>query len=107
MKHYDIEFSAINIFFGVIVSFALGDISYRTIENTLRKRVKLQFNIVLFSSTLALCLFVMFTKGVSFRFSDTLKQVVEYRMTTLPRGLIFASSIQIKIIQHSQNVRIK
>lgn len=84
MKHYDIEFSAINIFFGVIVSFALGDISYRTIENTLRKRVKLQFNIVLFSSTLALCLFVMFTKGVSFRFSDTLKQVVEYRMDNSP-----------------------
>ncbi|ECJ3935500.1 acyltransferase [Salmonella enterica subsp. salamae] len=84
MKHYDIEFNAINIFLGIIVSFALGDISYRTIENTLRKRVKLQFNIVLFSSTLALCLFVMFTKGVSFRFSDTLKQVVEYRMDNSP-----------------------
>ncbi|ECI3525417.1 TPA_asm: acyltransferase, partial [Salmonella enterica subsp. enterica serovar Typhimurium] len=30
------------------------------------------------------CLFVMFTKGVSFRFSDTLKQVVEYRMDNSP-----------------------
>jgi peptidoglycan/LPS O-acetylase OafA/YrhL len=80
MKYYDIEFSAINITLGVIASFALGDISYKAIENTLRKRDKLKLNLSLFISVLAICIFVMLTKGVSFRFSDTLKQVVEYRM---------------------------
>ncbi|RTP87950.1 acyltransferase [Enterobacter asburiae] len=80
MRYYQIDFSAINIFIGVVSSFALGDLSYRIIESTLRKRARLIFNISLFAVTLSACMFVMLTKGISFRFSDALKQVVEYRM---------------------------
>ncbi|EOT8832004.1 acyltransferase family protein [Escherichia fergusonii] len=80
MKYYGIEFSAINIFLGVTASFIFGDVSYKVIENTLRKREKLKLNLSIFLTVLSLCFFVMLTKGVSFRFSDTLKQVVEYRM---------------------------
>lgn len=80
MRYYQIDFSAINIFIGVVSSFALGDLSYRIIESTLRKRARLIFNITLFAVTLSACMFVMLTKGISFRFSDALKQVVEYRM---------------------------
>lgn len=32
MKYYDIQFSALNIFLGVITSFILGDISYKVIK---------------------------------------------------------------------------
>ncbi|HBB4199324.1 acyltransferase family protein [Escherichia coli] len=84
MKYYDIEFNAINISLGVIASFALGDISYKAIENTLRKKSKLKINLSLFAVVLAVSFFVMFTKGVSFRFSNDLKQVVEYRMDNSP-----------------------
>lgn len=80
MRYYQIDFSAINIFIGVVSSFALGDLSYRIIESTLRKRARLIFNISLFAVALSACMFVMITKGLSFRFSDALKQVVEYRM---------------------------
>lgn len=80
MRYYQIDFSAINIFIGVVSSFALGDLSYRIIESTLRKRARLIFNISLFAVVLSACMFVMLTKGISFRFSDALKQVVEYRM---------------------------
>lgn len=80
MRYYQIDFNAINIFIGVVSSFALGDLSYRIIESTLRKRARLIFNISLFAVTLSACMFVMLTKGISFRFSDALKQVVEYRM---------------------------
>lgn len=80
MRYYHIDFSAINIFIGVVTSFALGDLSYRIIESTLRKRARLIFNISLFAVALSACMFVMITKGLSFRFSDALKQVVEYRM---------------------------
>ncbi|WP_447723301.1 acyltransferase family protein [Enterobacter asburiae] len=80
MRYYQIDFSAINIFIGVVSSFALGDLSYRIIESTLRKRARLIFNISLFAVAMSACMFVMLTKGISFRFSDALKQVVEYRM---------------------------
>lgn len=80
MRYYQIDFSAINIFIGVVSSFALGELSYRIIESTLRKRARLIFNISLFAVALSACMFVMLTKGISFRFSDALKQVVEYRM---------------------------
>lgn len=80
MRYYQIDFSAINIFIGVVSSFAIGDLSYRIIESTLRKRARLIFNISLFAVALSACMFVMLTKGISFRFSDALKQVVEYRM---------------------------
>lgn len=84
MKYYDIEFNAINTSLAVIGSFALGGISYKAIENTLRKRSRLKINLSLFVTALAICVFVILTKGVSFRFSDTLKQVVEYRMDNTP-----------------------
>lgn len=80
MRYYQIDFSAINIFIGVVSSFALGELSYRIIESTLRKRARLIFNISLFAVALSACMFVMLTRGISFRFSDALKQVVEYRM---------------------------
>lgn len=80
MRYYQIDFSAINIFIGVVSSLTLGDLSYRIIESTLRKRARLIFNISLFAVVLSACMFVMLTKGISFRFSDALKQVVEYRM---------------------------
>ncbi|MEF4092756.1 acyltransferase family protein [Escherichia coli] len=84
MKYYDIQFSALNIFLGVITSFILGDISYKVIENPLRKREKFKLNLSIFLTVLAICFFVMLTRGFSFRFSDTLKQIVEYRMDNTP-----------------------
>ncbi|HED2372729.1 TPA: acyltransferase [Citrobacter freundii] len=80
MKYYSIEFSAINIFLGIIASFVAGDLSYRFIENKFRAKNKLKVNLLVFISVLALSIFIVFTKGVSFRFSDSIKQVVEYRM---------------------------
>lgn len=80
MKYYDIEFNAINISLGVIASFALGDISYKTIENTLRKRSKLKVNFILFVIVFVISATVSVTKGLAFRFSGDLKEVAEYRM---------------------------
>ncbi|WP_347252896.1 acyltransferase family protein [Leminorella grimontii] len=80
MKYYDIKFNALSISFGLIVSFLLGGISFRFIENTLRSRDKIKLNIIIFLSISVLAVLVSTTKGMSFRFSDTLKLVVEYRM---------------------------
>ncbi|HGT5390188.1 TPA: acyltransferase family protein [Escherichia coli] len=80
MKYYDIEFNAINISLGVILSFALGDISYKSIENTLRERGKLKLNFILFIIVFSMSVVIAVTKGLAFRFSGDMKEVAEYRM---------------------------
>lgn len=80
MKYYDIEFNAINISLGVILSFALGDISYKSIENTLRERGKLKLNFILFIIVFSMSAVIAVTKGLAFRFSGDMKEVAEYRM---------------------------
>ena len=80
MKYYEIDLNLINVAFGIVASFLIGDISYRIIESTLRKRDKLLLNIIIFILALLSSLIILYTKGAAFRFDGTLKQVAEYRM---------------------------
>lgn len=75
-----IPFDFINITTGISASVLLGSISYYLIENNFRNKEKIKSLKPLYFTALVIVCFASYTKGLSFRFSDSLREVVEFRM---------------------------
>ena len=79
MNLYKVEFNFINITLAIIASILFGWLSFTFIEDKFRNKSLLKINVSVFIVTLSLSILVIITHGMSFRYSNSIEEIVNYR----------------------------
>jgi peptidoglycan/LPS O-acetylase OafA/YrhL len=79
MRHYGLNLTLINAMIGIVISIVFAQISFSCVENVFRDKSVLFINFLCFFLVTISLSIIKVTDGFSFRFSETIKQIVEYK----------------------------